>query len=150
LEVVLATGRPISSYQAAHGFAEERYSHLVFGIKREREELYQRIAQRVPRMFEAGFLQEAQGLLDRGYAPDLRAFKALGYQEAFQALGGRLEIPAAMELIIHAHRQYARRQLTWFRGEPGLQWVAPGAEGVGEVAARLEAALAGTQTFGTL
>jgi tRNA dimethylallyltransferase len=142
LEVALGTGRPISAYQEAHGFAQQRYPHLVFGIRREREELYQRIAERVPRMFEAGFLEEAQRLLDQGYAPDLRAFKALGYHEAFRVLRGRLEVPAAVELIIHAHRHYARRQLTWFRGEESLQWVTPDGAGLTQMLGQLEEAMA--------
>jgi tRNA dimethylallyltransferase len=122
LEVFIATGRPISMYQDEHRFADERYPHAIFGIDRSLDLLVHRIRGRVDHMFEQGLLDEARALLDRGYPRTLRAFKALGYREAFEVLDGAMDEDEARERIKTLHRQYAKRQLTWFRKEP-VTWL---------------------------
>ncbi len=117
LEVFEATGRPITMYQDAHRFAQERYPHAMFGVDRSLDLLVHRIRGRVDQMFEEGVLDEARALLERGYPRTLRAFKALGYREAFEILDGALDEDEARERIKTLHRQYAKRQLTWFRKE---------------------------------
>jgi len=117
LEVFIATGTPISEYQTAHHIAEVRYPHAAFAVEWPIKELEQRIRARVDQMFDAGLMDEARGLLEQGYPRDLRAFKALGYREAFAVLDGTLTERDARERIKILHRQYAKRQLTWFRKE---------------------------------
>ncbi|MBM4372518.1 MAG: tRNA (adenosine(37)-N6)-dimethylallyltransferase MiaA [Deltaproteobacteria bacterium] len=138
LEVWIATGRPLSSFQDAHRFGDERYPHAAFGVAWEAEALDRRIAARVDRMFDAGFLDEARRLLDLGCPRELRAFKALGYREAFAVLDGVLPEPEARARVRTLHRRYAKRQRTWFRRE-ALTWV-PG-DRPGEALDRLLAAL---------
>ena len=135
LEVFIATGTPISEYQAAHGIAEIRYPHAAFALEWPSEMLEQRIRTRVDQMFDAGLLDEARRLLERGYPRDLRAFKALGYRETFAVLAGELTEREARERIKTLHRQYAKRQLTWFRKEQ-VTWL-PGDDPEGAVAAML-------------
>jgi tRNA dimethylallyltransferase len=125
LEVFLATGQSISEYQEGHGFAEERYRALKLGLKLPPAQLKERIRERAGRMFENGFVEEMGRLLEQGYAPDLRTFKALGYREAAEVLAGRLSRPDALERVIRRHVQYARRQMTWFRGDPEIRWFPP-------------------------
>jgi tRNA dimethylallyltransferase len=117
LEVFIATGRPISMYQSEHRFAEERYPHAIFGIDRSLDVLVHRIRVRVDEMFERGILDEARALLDKGYPRTLRSFKVLGYREAFDVLDGAMSEEHAKDRIKILHRQYAKRQLTWFRKE---------------------------------
>jgi len=126
LEVYLATGRPISMYQDEHGFATERYPHAAFGLEWSLDVLVNRIRTRVDAMFDAGLLNEARALLDRGYPSTLRSFKALGYSEAFDVLDGAMTEDEARERIKVLHRRYAKRQLTWFRRED-VTWL-PGDE----------------------
>jgi tRNA dimethylallyltransferase len=123
LEVFLATGRTITSFQEAHRFATPRYGAQVFGMSWDREALDKRIDDRVPRLLDAGFLEEARELLRLGYSPDLRALKALGYKELFSMLEGTLTRAQALDEIAATHRSYARRQMTWFRKEPDLHWL---------------------------
>ena len=127
LEVFIATGRPLSMYQDAHRFEGLRYRHAAFCLDRSLDILVHRIRDRVDRMFETGLLDEARGLLDQGYPRDLRAFKALGYREAFEVLDGALTEDEARERIKTLHRQYAKRQLTWFRKEE-VTWLDGGDE----------------------
>ena len=127
LEVFLATGRPISMYQEAHRFDGERYPHAAFGIELSHDLLVHRIRNRVDEMFDAGLLGEARALLERGYTRDLRSFKALGYREAFEVLDGAMTEEEARERVKVLHRQYAKRQLTWFRKEE-VRWLDGGDE----------------------
>ncbi|MFH1531101.1 MAG: tRNA (adenosine(37)-N6)-dimethylallyltransferase MiaA [Pseudomonadota bacterium] len=122
LEVFIATGRPLSMYQDEHRFDEDRYPHATFGIDHSHDLLVHRIRSRVDRMFDQGLLDEARGLLERGYPRDLRAFKALGYREIFEVLDGARTEDEAKERLKVLHRQYAKRQRTWFRKEP-MTWL---------------------------
>ncbi len=137
LEVFIATGTPISEYQASHRFAEVRYPHAAFALEWPIEELKQRIRMRVDQMFDAGLLNEARTLLEQGYPRNLRAFKALGYREAFAVLDGKLTEHEARERIKILHRQYAKRQLSWFRKEQ-VTWL-PGEDSEAAVEMMLKA-----------
>lgn len=117
LEVFEATGIPISRYQDEHRFAAPRYRYLKLCVSWPRTVLRQRIVDRVPRMFEAGFVREVEGLLSAGYPPGLRTFKALGYREVIDHLAGCSSLPECIERVTTRHLQYAKRQETWFSGE---------------------------------
>jgi tRNA dimethylallyltransferase len=92
-------------------------------VTRERAALYARIDARCVAMWRAGLVAEVRGLLAAGHAPDLRPLQALGYRQAVAVALGRLSPEAGLEEMQRATRQYARRQLTWFRREPAAEWI---------------------------
>lgn len=99
----------------------------LIGLSRPRDVLHRRIDERARRMFEAdGLLDEVAGLLERGYGPDLRPMTGHGYQEAARYLAGEWSLEEAIETTARRIRQYARRQLTWFRRDPRLTWIRAG------------------------
>ena len=98
------------------------YRWLKIGIAVPREQLYQRIDERVEEMFQAGFLEEVRGLLER-FPKASHAFKAIGYRQAAEYLGGRLTLPQAIQETKKQSRHYAKRQLTWFRSDPDIIWL---------------------------
>lgn len=122
LEVYRATGESLSRLQAQHRFQQTLYPSLKIVLFRDREDLYERINRRVHLMMEQGFLQEVQRLLNRGYGPHLRSMQSLGYKQVAQHLLGNISLDEAIYEIQRDTRRYAKRQLTWFRGDPEFQW----------------------------
>jgi tRNA dimethylallyltransferase len=96
----------------------------LIGISRPREVLYRRIDERAARLFAAGLLDEVRALLDAGYGPELRPMSGHGYREAIRHLAGEWSLEQAIEVTARRTRQYAKRQLTWFRRDPRIMWVA--------------------------
>jgi tRNA dimethylallyltransferase len=123
LEVYHQSGRPFSAYQSGHAFAEEWCTALKVGIDVPREELYRRINLRVEQMLADGLVDEVKGLLAAGYGRDLKALRSIGYKEICAYLAGESSLPEATELIKRDSRHYAKRQLTWFKREPEINWV---------------------------
>ena len=121
LEVYHQSGRPFSAYQT--GFVEEWCISLKIGIDVSREELYRRINSRVEQMIADGLVAEVQSLLAAGYHPGLKALRSIGYKEICAYLAGELSLAEAIELIKRDSRRYAKRQLTWFKKEPDINWV---------------------------
>jgi tRNA dimethylallyltransferase len=124
LEVMEATGRPLSALQAAHRFQDCPYQVLKLGLSLPREELYQRIEARVEAMLKAGWLEEVRGLLSR-YPPDLKPLKALGYRHLIDFLQGRWTWEETLEHLKRDTRRFAKRQFTWFRADPEIRWFEP-------------------------
>ena len=124
LEVMEATGRPLSALQAAHRFQDCPYEVLKLGLTLPREELYRRIEDRVTAMLKAGWLEEVRGLLSR-YPPDLKPLKALGYRHLIDFLQGRWTWEEALEHLKRDIRRFAKRQFTWFRADPEIKWFEP-------------------------
>ncbi|ABK42803.1 tRNA delta(2)-isopentenylpyrophosphate transferase [Magnetococcus marinus MC-1] len=128
LSVYLASGQPLSYWQqlscqqAPEGPAL-RICKLA--IEWPREQLYARINQRFEQMLKEGFMEEVQGLLSRGYHGDLPAMRAVGYRALIGYLQGAYDLARAVELGQRDSRRYAKRQITWLKAEPGLQWLAP-------------------------
>ena len=125
LEVIAATGRPLSEHQAEHGFRDAPYRLFRIGLHREREVLYRNIETRVDAMLAAGLEDEVRGLLDRGYGPELKPMGAIGYRHMVDFLAGRVGREETVRLLKRDTRRYAKRQLTWFRAEAGTRWVEP-------------------------
>lgn len=125
LEVATGTGRPISDHHRAHGFRRARYRVLTIGLDLPREQLYARIDQRVDAMLAEGLLDEVRGLLKRGLDPGLKAMQSLGYRHMVDFIQGRLDWEEAVRTLKRDHRRYAKRQLTWFRADPDIHWLAP-------------------------
>ena len=123
LEVVELTGTPISKLQKEHSFGDRPYKTAVYCLHPDRENLYRWIDERVDRMIEKGLLGEVKGLKAKGYSRDLTSMKALGYREIMSHLDGETGLEEAVDLIKRNTRRYAKRQLTWFRGEKGVTWL---------------------------
>jgi tRNA dimethylallyltransferase len=134
LEVLEATGRPLSEFINAHRFQDAPFEVLKLGLILPREELYRRIELRVEVMLEAGWLDEVEGLLSR-YPPTLKPLQALGYRHLINFLTGRWSWEEALTLLSRDTRRYAKRQLTWFASDPEVRWFHPGQ--VEEMAAAL-------------
>jgi len=137
LEVLDKTGTPISQLQQQWRKAQGKAGPPIFGIDRERDDLYNRIDRRVDQMMSGGFLDEARRLLESN--PGREALQALGYRELIAFLRGEIsELAEAVGLIKRNTRRFAKRQLTWFRAFPQIVWVAahPG-DSPGEVAGRI-------------
>ena len=130
LEVYRLTRRPLSAH-----FRETRpplaeYDVAAFAIRLEAAVTAERVARRVERQFEAGLLAEVRGLLAAGVAPSAHPFSGLVYRQVLEHLNELRDEAATRELIVKANRQYARRQLIWFRKEPNLNWIdLPGEDG---------------------
>ena len=95
---------------------------LRLGLNPDRDALYERINDRARRMFEAGLLEETKALLVK-YGNTAQPLGSLGYKQAVQFLSGELTQEAAIAAAQQAHRNYAKRQLTWFRREPEVCWI---------------------------
>ena len=95
----------------------------LIGIRRPRQELYRRIDERAASLFEAGLLDEVRALLDAGYGPDLPPMTGHGYREAAALLAGEWTLPDAVEVTARRTRQYAKRQVSWFRRDPRIMWL---------------------------
>jgi tRNA dimethylallyltransferase len=135
LEVMEATGEPLSALHESHQFRDSPYQVLKLGLIRPREELNRRIEARVEAMLALGWLEEVEGLLSR-YPPDLKPLQALGYRHLIAFLQGRWTWEEAIELLKRDTRRYAKRQLTWFKADPEIRWHSP--EQVPEMLAALK------------
>lgn len=120
LEVHGLTGRAFSSFMPQR----EYYQPAVqIGLSVDREELRERLARRVHRMVETGLENEVARLDTLGLRQGKTASRALGYAQFLKVLDGDMDVPAAAEETIVATRQFARRQLTWFRADPRISWL---------------------------
>ena len=120
MEVIFHTGERFSDLRRKQ---ECPYMPILLGISREREELYQRIDQRIDLMLADGLVAEVAGLLAAGYAPDLPTMSAIGYGEIIQYLQGEISLEEAVALIKRNTRVFVRRQANWFKpDDPRIQW----------------------------
>jgi len=95
---------------------------LRLGLDPDRQALYERINRRAEQMFEAGLVEETQRLQEK-YGGEASALSSLGYKQAMQFLRGELTREQALQAAQQAHRNYAKRQMTWFRREPEVHWL---------------------------
>jgi tRNA dimethylallyltransferase len=121
IEVTLASGRPMSETWKEGSDPLTGYRILRLGLDPERSRLYERIDARASAMFAEGLVEETRDLLAR-YGPS-PALASLGYRQAAQYLDGGLTLEHAIAAASQGHRNYAKRQLTWFRREPGVCWL---------------------------
>jgi len=128
LEVRAATGRPISELQTQFGTPSARYECVLAGIRRERADLRERINRRVDAMFAAGLVDEVRRLLADPRGISHAAGQFVGYREVIAHLRGELSLEEAIERVKARTRQFAKRQLTWFRKFPQIRWVPAGPE----------------------
>lgn len=120
LEVHQLTGRPFSSFMPRREYHQPA---VQIGLSVDRDLLRERLAQRVHRMVDAGLLQEVERLDTEGLREGKTASRALGYSQFLKVVDGKASVEEAAEETVVATRQFARRQLTWFRADPRIQWL---------------------------
>jgi tRNA dimethylallyltransferase len=140
IEVCLAAKQPMSEQWKAGRDALTGFESLRIGLDPDRAQLYGRINERVQKMFAAGLIEETEQILKK-YGDAARPLNSLGYKQAVQLLGGELDREAAIRAVQQAHRNYAKRQMTWFRREPNVRWL----HGFGDQAAIIAQAVATVQ-----
>ena len=146
LEVCLLARRPVSELFRGGRNALRGYRTIRFVLQPERERLYERLDARCRQMFEGGLLDEVRRILALGYPRSAKPFESHGYKQALQLLGGELSVEQAIELAQRNTRRYAKRQMTWFRQEPSVEWV----HGFGDEAAVAQDVLVRAAAFLTI
>jgi len=123
LEVILTTGRKFSEQR---GQTDSPYHLITIGLNRPREELYQRVDERIDLMFANGFLDEVKGLLEKGFPDTLPSMSAIGYRECVKVIKGELTIEQAKVEMRRVTRIFVRRQANWFKeSDPQIKWFNP-------------------------
>jgi len=120
-EICHQTGKTYTSFRTQQK-KERPFRIIKIGLNRDREELYNRINQRVDQMMEDGLLDEVKGLVDKRQT---NALNTVGYKELFDYLDGRWPLDEAVERIKGNTRRYARKQLTWFKRDENMRWFHP-------------------------
>lgn len=124
LEIFRLTGKTITQHDAETRALPPRYESLLIALDYvRRDDLYERINQRVDQMVTDGLFQEVQSLLDEGLGEEHTAMQAIGYKEAAQALLGSITQEEAIARIKQESRRYAKRQLTWLRHNSDVNWL---------------------------
>ena len=123
IEVCLASRQPMTALWQKGSEPLTGFRILRFGLNPKRDALYARINERAEKMFAAGLIEETKTLFAK-YGAGARPLASLGYKQALQVLRGELDQESAMRAAQQAHRNYAKRQITWFRREPDVHWLA--------------------------
>jgi tRNA dimethylallyltransferase len=122
IEVCLLAKRPLSEVHRSGRAPLEGWRPLKIGLNPPREALYQRIRMRTDSMLARGWMDEVRALLAGGLLEPAKPFDFIGYRELRAVLRGEMKIEEAHAAIQQATRRYAKRQLTWFRKDPGVNW----------------------------
>lgn len=145
IEVFLQTGQSIVAQREQRPDPHESSRRLrILALNPPRDILYERINQRTEAHFKAGLLDEVKRLLDKGVPPASNALGAHGYRRVVEHLQGERDLPSAIEQTKLDVRHYAKRQITWFRHEEGVEWL----EGFGEEKGVFERVLKTVQSLG--
>lgn len=121
LEVYHLTGKPFSCFADKQN-RQPRYNVLWLGLNMERSKLYARIDQRTEMMYNNGLIRETASLLRKGYSAELISKKGIGYSEVIDFIQGKISKQEAVEITSKKTRNYAKRQLTWFKKEKLIKW----------------------------
>lgn len=123
LEVIFTTGRRFSEQR---GSGDSPYQLITIGLTRPREELYQRVDERIDKMFADGLVDEVKGLLAQGYSPTLPSMSAIGYRECVSVAQGSMTVEQAKVEMRRITRVFVRRQSNWFKeSDPSIHWFHP-------------------------
>jgi tRNA dimethylallyltransferase len=125
LEVLEQTGESITVKQKKHSFSDTPYKTYKIGLQIDRKELKQRIELRTDKMIAAGLLDEAKGVLAKGYSENLKPLQSLGYKQIIEFLDNKYSWGNCIDLIKRDTWQYARRQMTWFAADKEINWFSP-------------------------
>jgi len=124
LEVIRLTNKPFSAQRAQwQNKSSNLHGARFFGLRRSVQDLRSRIDARVDEMFSSGLVAETKSLLERGLAQNPTASQALGYKQAIEHLKGERDLSETIELIKIRTRQFAKRQMTWFRRQLPVEWL---------------------------
>lgn len=118
LEVYKLTGKPFSSFNAGDELYKSKYDVYYYVLNMDRERLYNRINKRVDIMYDKGLLDECIKLKDLGYTCSMQSMQGIGYKEVLMYLEGGITLEESIEKVKQGSRNYAKRQLTWFRKDP--------------------------------
>jgi tRNA dimethylallyltransferase len=124
LEVYRSTRRSISEHHRAGSDALRGHAVFIVGLDPPREALRAAVERRTEEMFARGLLAEAEALLEKGYGPELRPLRAIGYRQAVAVLRGEMDGVQARRAIVAETMKYAKRQMTWFRHQTQATWFA--------------------------
>jgi tRNA dimethylallyltransferase len=124
IELRLLTGKPVGEIHRGGRDALQGYDVVKIGLLPPRAALYARIHARTDAMLAAGWLEEVRGLVASGVAADAKPFQFIGYSQLREHLAGQLSKKDAVQQIQQATRRFAKRQITWFRKETGVHWLA--------------------------
>jgi tRNA dimethylallyltransferase len=119
LEISIGTGKPFSYFLNQQNWRNRNFNSIKVGLTAERELIYERIEQRVDLMFAEGLFDEAKALEPYKH---LNALQTVGYRELFDHFDGKIDLNKAKSEIKKNTRRYAKRQLTWYRKQPDIQW----------------------------
>lgn len=122
LEVFEITGKPFSEFLKVEPQPAD-FEPCFFGLTMARDKLYKRIETRVDLMIEQGLVDEAKNLMEKGYGSGLNVLQTVGYKETFAFLKGEIGHEEMMSLIKQKTRNYAKRQLTWFKKDERIDWI---------------------------
>lgn len=120
LEIVKATGKPLDQSRGSN--ERDDFNFAVIGLRRDREELRERIQSRINLMIESGWIDEVRNLASKNYDNDSPAMTGIGYKELREHLDGIIDLDLAVERINIRTRQYAKRQMTWFNADDYIRW----------------------------
>ncbi len=123
IELTLLAGQPATKTQSLPRDSIQGFRALKLGLAPSRALLYERLDQRSARIFETGLLAETTAVLEAGYSPAAKPLQSLGYKQALEVMTNRLDIGEAIKECQTKTRQYAKRQITWFRREPDVKWL---------------------------
>jgi tRNA dimethylallyltransferase len=126
LEVYRLSGRLMSEMHSRHASQTREFATLLIGLNRSKDHLYRRIESRIDWQLAHGMVEETRSLLARGYSRELGAMKGLGYRHVAAHLAGDYDYPEMVRRFKRDTRHFAKRQLTWFRKEPGIVWLSIG------------------------
>lgn len=123
LEVYKVSGKPFSSFNDLETFYKSKYDIYYYVLNMNRDKLYDRINIRVDKMFSDGLLQECKNLKELGYNTTMQSMQGIGYKEILYYLDNKITLEEAREMIKQGSRNYAKRQLTWFRKDPRVKFI---------------------------
>ena len=123
LEIFETTGKTMSDYNKNFRTTNDDYDLSMICLNMNRDKLYERINHRVDKMLEMGLIDEVKGILDMGYNKNLVSLQGIGYKEIIMYLENEYSLNEAIEKIKQGSRNYAKRQLTWFRRDNRIKWI---------------------------
>ncbi|NLL06226.1 MAG: tRNA (adenosine(37)-N6)-dimethylallyltransferase MiaA [Clostridiaceae bacterium] len=123
IEVYTYTKKTISMHQKESRRNPPKYNFTIFGLRMDREKLYERINQRVDLMMEKGLVKEVKKLVEMGYDNSTIAMQGIGYKEILSYLKGEITLDEAIYVLKRDTRHYAKRQLTWFNRMEDVTWI---------------------------
>lgn len=123
LEIYDITGKTMSEYNKDFRKENKDYNLVMICLNMDRPKLYDNINKRVDIMIEEGLVEEVKLILNMGYSPNCIALQGIGYKEIIMHLNGKLSLEESINLIKQKSRNYAKRQLTWFRRDSRIEWI---------------------------